>query len=79
MTTVPLETFDLPDDDALREQAVHLRAMMMHLPMTDQRLLRLYLDGFSTAEIGQMLGLSQTNVTTRIGRAKEKLKKMNEI
>lgn len=76
---VPLDTFDLPDDTALREQAVHLRAMMMHLPMADQRLLQLYLDGFSSAEIGQMMDLSQTNVTTRINRAKEKLKKMNEI
>lgn len=79
VTTVPLEAFDLPDDTALREQAEHLRAMMARLPLADQRLLRLYLDGFSSAEIGQMLGLSQTNVTTRIGRAKEKLKKMNEI
>jgi RNA polymerase sigma-70 factor (ECF subfamily) len=79
VSTVPLEAFDLPDDDALREQAAHLRAMMARLPLADQRLLRLYLDGFSSAEIGKMLGLSQTNVTTRIGRAKEKLKKMNEI
>ena len=79
VSTVPLEAFDLPDDDALREQAAHLRAMMARLPLADQRLLRLYLDGFSSAEIGQMLGLSQTNVTTRIGRAKEKLKIMNEI
>lgn len=76
---VPLDTIDLPDDTALREQAAHLRAMMMQLPMADQRLLQLYLDGFSSAEIGQMMDLSQTNVTTRMGRIKEKLRNLDKI
>ena len=74
-----MEGFDLPEDSVLREEAAHLRALMLQLPMADQRLLTLYLDGFTSAEIGQMLGLSQTNVTTRIGRIKEKLRKMNNI
>ncbi len=77
--TISMEGFDLPEDSVLREEAAHLRALMLQLPMADQRLLTLYLDGFTSAEIGQMLGLSQTNVTTRIGRIKEKLRKMNNI
>lgn len=38
--------------------------------------INLYLDGFSTEEIGRLMEISQTNVTTRIGRIKEKLRKM---
>ena len=79
VTTVPLDAFDLPDDTALREQAAHLRAMMMQLPMADQRLLQLYLDGFSSKEIGRLTGLSQTNVTTRMSRIKEKLRNLDKI
>jgi RNA polymerase sigma-70 factor (ECF subfamily) len=49
------------------------------LPVDNQRLINLYLDGFSTEEIGRLMGISQTNVTTRINRIKEKLKKINNI
>ena len=77
--TLPLDTFDLPDDTVLREQATHLQALIAQLPVADQRLVGLYLDGFSSEEIGRLTGLSQTNVTTRMGRIKEKLRKLNEI
>ncbi len=77
--TLPMDGFDLPDDSSIREQAVYLKALIARLPSNDRRLIELYLDGFSTAEIGQMLGISQTNVTTRIGRIKEKLRKINNI
>lgn len=74
-----MEGFDLPDDSSIREQAIHLKALIARLPSNDRRMIELYLDGFSTAEIGRMLGISQTNVTTRIGRIKEKLRKINNI
>lgn len=61
----------------LREQSAHLKALIALLPQKDQRLINLYLDGFSTEEIGRLTGISQTNVTTRINRIKEKLKKIN--
>ena len=77
--TVPLDNFDLPDNPALREQAEHLKTLITMLPQADRRLIGLYLDGFSTEEIGQLVGISQTNVTTRIARIKEKLRKMNNI
>ena len=38
--------------------------------------INLYLDGFTTEEIGRLMGISRTNVTTRIGRIKDKLRKM---
>ena len=34
---------------------------------------------FHSKEIARLLGSSRTNVTTRIGRIKEKLKQLNEI
>ena len=63
----------------LREQSAHLKVLVAMLPTSDQRLINLYLDGFSTEEMGRLLGISQTNVTTRIGRIKEKLRNMKEI
>ena len=77
--TMPLDTFDLPDDHTQHELAMHLKALIAMLPASDQRLINLYLDGFPTNEIGSMMGISQTSVTTRIGRIKEKLRKLNEI
>ena len=76
---VPLEAFDLPDDPTLREQAAHLKALIAQLPSADRQLMGLYLDGFSSEEIGRLMGTSQTAVTTRISRIKEKLRKLNNI
>lgn len=74
--TTPLDTFDLPEDTVLKEQVAHLKALIAMLPAADRRLINLYLDGFSSDEIARLLGISQTNVTTRIGRIKEKLRKL---
>ena len=76
---LPLDGFDLPEDAALRELSAHLKALISMLPASDQRLINFYLDGFSTDEIGRMMGMSQTNVTTRIARIKEKLSRINKI
>lgn len=77
--TMPLDGFDLPDDPVAREQSAHLKVLIAQLSVDEQRLINLYLDGFTTEEIGRLLGISQTNVTTRINRIKEKLKKINNI
>ena len=76
--TVALDGFDLPEDNTSREQAAFLKALIAMLPAGDQRLINLYLDGFSSGEIGRLLGISQTNVTTRVSRIKEKLRKLND-
>ena len=77
--TLSLVGFDLPEDSLLREQSAHLKALIIQLSVSDQRLINLYLDGFTTEEIGRLMGISQTNVTTRIGRIKEKLRKIKDI
>lgn len=79
LVTLPLDAFDLPEDTTLREQSALLKTIIALLPASDQRLINLYLDGFSSDEIGRMMGMSQTNVTTRIARIKEKLRKTNII
>mgnify|MGYP006173192715 CR=1 FL=1 len=40
----------------------------------DRALLLLYLDGRSHREIGDVLGLSETNVSTKIGRLKQRIR-----
>lgn len=77
--TMPMEGFDLPEETALKERSEHLKDLISLLSVGDQRLINLYLDGFTTEEIGRLLGISQTNVTTRINRIKEKLSKMTNI
>ena len=72
--TLPLPGFDLPEESVLREQSAHLKALIAQLSASDQRFINLYLDGFSTEEIGRLMGISQTNVTTRLGRIKDKLR-----
>ena len=76
---LPLDGFDLPDDSTLQEQSAQLKTMITMLPLSDQKIINLYLDGFSTEETARLLGISQTNVTTRIGRIKEKLRNMKEL
>ena len=76
---LPLDGFTLPEDTALREQSAHLKTLISMLPAGDQRIINFYLDGFSTDEIGRLMDISQTNVTTRISRIKERLRKINNI
>ncbi len=72
----PLPPYDCAEDVADQEQLELLNAYMALLPKSDQRLLRLYLDAWKLAEIAEMLHTTETNVQTRIGRIKEKLKGM---
>ncbi len=77
--TLSLDGYDLPEESVLQEQLTHLKALIAQLSVGDQRLINLYLDGFTTEEIGRLMDISQTNVTTRIGRIKEKLRKIKDI
>lgn len=76
---MPLEGLELPEDSSAREAEETLRELIAKLPLKDQRLLRLYLDGWKQGEIAQMLGISESNVQTRMMRAKEKLRKMINV
>ncbi len=77
--TTPLEGLELPDEGIDRENREWLRELIRQLPTKDQKLLRLYLDGWKQDEIGEMLGISETNVQTRMSRIKQKLRKLSAI
>jgi len=56
------------------EDVALLYRFIGQLDPLNRALLLLYLDGQSQAEIGEVLGISPTNVSTRVGRLKERLR-----
>ncbi|URX63609.1 sigma-70 family RNA polymerase sigma factor [Luteibacter anthropi] len=60
-----------PDAD---ERLVALYAFIGRLGAFDRALILLYLEDRSHAEMAQVLGISETNVATKIGRIKQKLR-----
>jgi RNA polymerase sigma-70 factor (ECF subfamily) len=61
---------DQPDD----ENVTQLFLFIEQLPLLDKALVLLYLDDYSHKEIGEVLGISISNVGTKINRIKIKLK-----
>ena len=71
---VSLEEIDLASvpADATREIAlVKLMELVQRLKPLDRQVILTYLDGLEAAEIGEMTGLSPSNVATRIHRIKK--------
>ena len=77
----------VPLDDALHdvadanapdpEQAQHLRLLQGFIarqPPLDRALLLLYLDDRPQREIAEILGISESNVSTKIGRLKQRIR-----
>ena len=75
--TQPINNNDIPQDDNNSEEIEQLYNLIRQLPASDQRLLHLYIEGWSGTEIAKILQISESNVTTRISRAKNKLKELN--
>jgi RNA polymerase sigma factor (sigma-70 family) len=81
---VPLEElgFDLADADrALDGASDELRRLherLKTLGELDRALILLYLDDYGHDAIAELMGLSATNVSTRIGRIKKKLQREEE-
>jgi RNA polymerase sigma factor (sigma-70 family) len=50
-----------------------LQRLVQELPLDDRRLVLLYLEGFSTAEIEAVTGLTRSNVTVRLSRIRQRL------
>jgi RNA polymerase sigma-70 factor (ECF subfamily) len=75
---VPLDEHDVADDNATdheREQHVRLLHQFIRRQQPlDRALLLLYLDDRNQREIAEILGLTETNVATKIGRLKQKLR-----
>ena len=77
--TMPLEGLEVPDEGIDPEERKWLYELIHQLPAKDQKLLRLYLEGWKQDEIGEMLGISETNVQTRMSRIKQKLRNLSKI
>lgn len=77
---LPLDEADagaVHEDDGGREADDGLRALyacIARLDPLNRALMLLYLDERSQREIGEILGLSETNVATRIGRLKQRIR-----
>jgi len=63
------------EDSEKNMQLQLLEQLIEELNELDKALIILYLEDKSHAEIAEILGLSTTNVATKVGRIKEKLKK----
>ena len=72
------ELADTTATDPARELQVRaLQAFIAALPPLDRALLLLYLEDRGYREIADILGISQTNVSTRISRLKQRIR--NEL
>ena len=67
---IPAVIDDVTKQDQLRE----LRDLLNQQDDADRALLLLYLEGHSLREIGEVLGISESNVSTRLYRLKQSLR-----
>ncbi|HEY6435042.1 MAG TPA: sigma-70 family RNA polymerase sigma factor, partial [Ignavibacteriaceae bacterium] len=69
------EVADITDGNRKSEEQLQLlQKFIYQLKDLDKALMLLYLDSKSYSEIGDILGITETNVATKISRIKEKLK-----
>jgi len=69
--------FFLPDfeyDSQIDEKIAILYKLIEKMSRLDKALMLLYLDNYKHKEIASILGISESNVATKIGRIKESLK-----
>jgi RNA polymerase sigma-70 factor (ECF subfamily) len=68
---------DDPENAAARQQRrEQLRTALQQLPLGQRQVVLLTLEGLSHREIGDVLGLSETNVAVRLTRAKSALRSL---
>ena len=77
--SVPLDDglHDLAGDGADHEKEQQIRALhrfIALLPPLDRALMLLYLEDRSGREIAEVLGISESNVTTKLGRLKQRIR-----
>lgn len=76
--TIPL-SMDInlfEDEDSDSRQVQMLRKRIMHLAPFDRAIVLLWLENMSYEEIGQVVGITAKNVSVRLYRIKEQLKKL---
>jgi len=69
------DTLAAPPDTGGDERRAALDELLASLDELQRALVVLYLDGNSYAEIADVLGISETNVATKLARIKERLRK----
>lgn len=71
------KTIDIEDkwDLQMDEQSRLLHQEILKLKELDRALILLYLEGRTYKEIADIIGITETNVATKLSRIKEKLKK----
>ena len=70
-----MDVAELPISTAMADSDVELLYIVVQsLKEVDKAIVILYLEGYKNKEIGQMLGLTMTNVSTRLNRIKGELK-----
>jgi RNA polymerase sigma-70 factor (ECF subfamily) len=62
------------DDEAKREQLRELRELLERQCDADRAILLLHLEGHSYREIGEVLGISESNAGTRLNRLRQSLR-----
>lgn len=80
-STIPLSLninlFDDTDEDV--KQIKMLQKRIRQLGPFDRAIVLLWLEEMSYAEIGEIVGISEKNVSVRLVRIREQLKKMNNM
>jgi RNA polymerase sigma-70 factor (ECF subfamily) len=72
-----INLFDDSDEDI--RQIKMLQRRIRQLGPFDRAIVLLWLEDLSYAEIGEIVGISEKNVSVRLVRIREQLKKMNNI
>ena len=70
------KAINVPAEIATDDNKKELYSMIAKLSLIDRSIIMLWLDERSYAEIAETLGISETNVGSRLNRAKDKLKQM---
>jgi RNA polymerase sigma-70 factor, ECF subfamily len=70
-----LEDVAAPAEPEPNERLTLLRELVDRLDPLDKALMLLYLDDRPQAEIAAILGISESNVATKVGRIKERLRR----
>ncbi len=70
LETSIMEDSPFPDDSNI----IRLQGFIQELKEFDKALILLYLDGLTQKEISEILGITPSNISTKIGRIKKTLK-----
>lgn len=74
--SVDIDPFEETNDDALQTGLLYKR--INRLGLVDRSIVLLWLEGISYDEIGEIVGISPKNVSVKLVRIREQLKKMND-